>query len=177
MAVNPAVGAQYGFTPEQWAGMTQAQRDRYKSGATSSSQIAAQLQAAGLGFQDVVGSGTAPAAAPAGDYYSYPTGGAGGAGGVTISRPTYDVNADPSYQAFVAALDQMGEMYRSQATAKQAEYDRQLQDALPRIAEQGVEQRRNISGAAESRGIRCWALPASLAVTRGLLVSFFSSAY
>ena len=27
------------------------------------------------------------------------------------------------------------------------------------------------------RGIRCWALPASLAVTRGILVSFFSSAY
>lgn len=26
-------------------------------------------------------------------------------------------------------------------------------------------------------GIRCWALPASLAVTEGILVSFFSSAY
>jgi len=27
------------------------------------------------------------------------------------------------------------------------------------------------------RGIRCWAFPASLAATRGILVSFFSSAY
>ena len=29
----------------------------------------------------------------------------------------------------------------------------------------------------ESQGIRCWALPCSLAVTKGILVSFFSSAY
>ena len=29
----------------------------------------------------------------------------------------------------------------------------------------------------EGRGIRCWALPASLAATRGILVSFFSFAY
>lgn len=31
--------------------------------------------------------------------------------------------------------------------------------------------------AAVRQGIRCWALPASLAVTEGILVSFFSSAY
>ena len=30
--------------------------------------------------------------------------------------------------------------------------------------------------AAQGRGIRCWAIPASLAVTEGILVSFFSSA-
>jgi hypothetical protein len=151
MAVNPDVGAQYGFTPDQWAAMTSAQRARYKSGATSSSQIAAQLANAGLTYQDAMSSGTAPAPAPAADYYggSY----TGGGGGAVISRPPYDVNADPSYQAFVAALDQMGETYRSQAAQKQAEYDRQLQDLLPRIAEQGVEQRKNISGAAESRGM------------------------
>ena len=29
----------------------------------------------------------------------------------------------------------------------------------------------------KTAGIRCWALPASLAVTKGILVSFFSSAY
>ena len=34
-----------------------------------------------------------------------------------------------------------------------------------------------VPSAARRRGIRCWALPASLAVTRGILVSFFSSAY
>lgn len=29
----------------------------------------------------------------------------------------------------------------------------------------------------KGRGIRCWAPPCSLAVTEGILVSFFSSAY
>ncbi|KAH3749969.1 hypothetical protein DPMN_184485 [Dreissena polymorpha] len=35
----------------------------------------------------------------------------------------------------------------------------------------------HISRGPSEPGIRCWALPASLAVTEGILVSFFSSAY
>ena len=34
-----------------------------------------------------------------------------------------------------------------------------------------------ISQRPSGRAIQCWALPCSLAVTKGILVSFFSSAY
>lgn len=80
-----------------------------------------------------------------------------GPGGYTISgsgaaRP-YNVNEDPSYLAFIAALDQAQAQAGAIRQQALADADTNLATYKPRIAEAGVEQRRGISGRHEMRGM------------------------
>jgi hypothetical protein len=68
-------------------------------------------------------------------------------------RPPYDVNQDPSYLAFIAALDQQGTQAGAQRLARLSDADTQRTVYQPRIAEAGVEQRRRIGGSYETRGM------------------------
>lgn len=84
--------------------------------------------------------------------YSYDP---GPSGGYVVSGPApapYDPYSDPAYLAFLAALDQQQSTYSADLLARQGEVDRQLNEALPRIAQAGTESRRRISSGFESRG-------------------------
>lgn len=80
-----------------------------------------------------------------------------GPSGYTISgapaAPAYDAYSDPAYLAFVAALDQQQAAYGADLQSRMGQVDAQLNTLLPRIAEQGVQQRDRISGSAEARGM------------------------
>lgn len=100
----------------------------------------------------------APPPAPAEESYEdvyYDDGGygSGSGGGGGRARPPYNVNADPGYQAFLAAMGITEDSARRAATNRSAEIDEQLQSALPRIGEEGVEARRRIGEGYATRGV------------------------
>lgn len=87
-----------------------------------------------------------------GAYYQDP-GGDFTISGAGAAPPPYNVYEDPAYLAFVAALDQQQQAAGADVIQRTAQVDQQLGTLLPRIAEQGVQQRRRISGDAEARGM------------------------
>lgn len=79
-------------------------------------------------------------------------GGGGSGGGGGPAAPPYDVNADPTYQMFVAAMQQQEEAARANEALRASQIDRGVTEALPRIAEQGIEQRHGVGLSLERRG-------------------------
>lgn len=147
MPVNPDVGAQYGYTAKQWAAMTPAERDYYKSGGSTGSFGAA----AGISG----GTSTAvPAAAPMSATYGMDTT-APDTGGYSLSAApaTRDLATAPEWLAYLSALG----LEESQARADvdrmrglyQSEAERLKQDLVPQYG----QQRRGITGSLESRGM------------------------
>jgi len=114
---------------------------------------AGQQAAAGAVQSAVTGIQSVPQASAPEQGYAYDP----GPGGYTISgapaAPAYDAYSDPAYLAFVAALDQQQAAYGADLQSRMGQVDSQLNTLLPRIAEQGVQQRDHISGSAEARGM------------------------
>jgi len=83
-----------------------------------------------------------------------PSGSGSGYATAAYAAPApYNVNEDPSYLAFIAALDQAQTQAGSVRQQALADADTQLTTYKPRIAEAGVESRRGISGLHEMRGM------------------------
>lgn len=79
------------------------------------------------------------------------SGSGSGSGGAV--RPPWDFNADPAYQSYLAALGVTDEQARRQGANRISEVDQQLNSSLPRIAERGIEQRRQIGEGYATRGV------------------------
>lgn len=95
-----------------------------------------------------------PAPAPDPGYIDY--GGGGGDTYITQAAPVmppYDPATDPSYQALLAQYGLSESLNRNTADQQKAQAGRQAATTIPRIQEQGIEQRRNIGLNAESRGM------------------------
>lgn len=78
------------------------------------------------------------------------SGGGGGGGG--SSRPFYDPNTDPAFQALLSSLGLQETQARTAAGGRMADIQAQLGLTIPRIMEQGVESRRGINQGFENRG-------------------------
>jgi hypothetical protein len=77
----------------------------------------------------------------------------GGGGGGAPAVPAYDPATDPAFQALLAQLNLKETMLRQQSQQKLDELGKQSRIAVPRIQEQGIEQRRGINYGHESRGL------------------------
>lgn len=93
----------------------------------------------------------APAPDPGGYEMGYVDGG-GGYYGVPAA-PRYDPNTDPAFQALLAQLGHNEDLARQQVETQKAIAGRNAATQVPRIQEQGIEQRRAINFGAESRGM------------------------
>jgi hypothetical protein len=77
----------------------------------------------------------------------------GGGGGGYPALPPYDPARDPAFQALLAQLNLNEGQARAAAEAQKAMISRQAANAVPRIQEAGIEQRRGINFNAEDRGM------------------------
>ena len=148
MAVNPNVGAQYGYSAAQWAAMTPTQRDAIKSGvggigAAAGFQSTSTTPSVPAGFTGLPPADTtAPADTGVVDY--------GTSYAAPVTRP---LATSPEWQAYLSALgleemqaradvDRTRGLYKSEA-------DRLKQDLVPQYG----QQRRGIAGSLEARGM------------------------
>lgn len=95
----------------------------------------------------------AQAAQDPGPVYDDSGSGSGSGSGGGAPRPPWDFNADPAYQSYLAALGVTDEQARRTGANRIAEVDQQLNSTLPRIAERGIEQRRQIGEGYATRGV------------------------
>lgn len=125
-----------------------------KIGATASAAGAAGAEQRFLDFVAWLQAQQAAAAQPEPVYDSgyYSDGGGGYVGGYA-APPRYDPNTDPAFQALLAQLGHNEDLARQQVETQKAIAGRNAATQVPRIQEQGIEQRRNINFGAESRGM------------------------
>lgn len=124
----PATGAYYGASPTDVQQAEQGVDDQIYYGAVPEDQIYPPGdQGPGPSYDD------GPTYAP--------------------SAPAYNPLSDPSYQTLLATLNMQEQQARAQYGQRSAMANTNAAVALPRIAEQGVEQRRGINFGAEARGM------------------------
>ena len=147
MAVNPNVGATYGYSPEAWAAMTSSQRAAIKSGvggigASAGFRPMVSAPAVPAGFQGLPPQDTA---APV-DNTTYDTTG-------YAAPVTRRLDTAPEWLAYLSALGLEESMARADVDRMrglyQSEAARLKQDLVP----QYQQQRRGIAGSLETRGM------------------------
>lgn len=80
-------------------------------------------------------------------------GGSDSGSGAGPAPTRYDPNADPAYQAFLAALDLQSQQANTSAWRRFAEINQRADEAVPRIQQQGVDTRGAINTSFDARGM------------------------
>lgn len=164
-------GQQAGYTQQQWNNLTQAQRNNIKAGG---SQIGALS-----GFTSAPATTAAPADGTYGrglgvlapqqeqqyqEPVSYDGGGGGGGGGVSAYDATYDPYAVPApapkllaqapeWLAYLSSLGLQESMYKAEVDRQKEAAGAAGQAQLVNLPFQFQQQRRNITGNLEQRGM------------------------
>ena len=148
MAVNPDVGATYGYSPEAWAAMTSSQRAAIKAGVGGIGAKAG-FQAAPVSAPTLTSPPVDTTAAPVNNT-TYDTTGYAAAPAAMATR---DLATAPEWLAYLSALGLEESMARADVDRMrglyQSEAARLKQDLVP----QYQQQRRGIAGALETRGM------------------------